>query len=505
MSNVEEFKLKSLSLTNFMSHSNTQIPLDKFTEIFGENSTGKTSILKALMFLIKGGKNDVEKIKIGEEKTIVEGVFEGTQGSPLVVKTSLDRSGNLICTTEFKGIKNRNPRSFIKKLLSVGSLNPRELLEKKDREQRLLSLFPMFLKKEEIVMPTYAKPFPIHDWDSINLNQHTFLALNDIYSDLKRTRESLFQKKDLLKKSFLEQKDTHEDKCLDFKRTYEMDYSSDEIMAYEKIFEQVGAFSAKKESIKKEIEKTETEVETLKNEIKTNKERIQNKNETIKINYQAIEGLKEQILKLENKIRVEKNEVEKLREDSVLNEKNIVSIEKDNKEKQDEYKSCCDIIIQMEQNKLQSSLARDLKNEKKYLETKKVDFEKAENQYLTIKNIAGPEFKKFKEKQLEPVVTKVPGISINEKGKIIWQKKSLDELSESEVVLLGIRFMNLDKKGRIIAVNAAECMSEKTIHGMENEFKNIDKNFLLIRVAETPLGEPWKSHSFKKQEEKNVT
>lgn len=68
--------LKSLNIKNYAIIDNLSIDFDKGFNVFtGETGAGKSIIVGALSFLLKG-RSDTSVIKTGKDKTIIEGVFE---------------------------------------------------------------------------------------------------------------------------------------------------------------------------------------------------------------------------------------------------------------------------------------------------------------------------------------------------------------------------------------------------------------------------------------------
>ena len=115
---------------------------------------------------------------------------------------------------------------------------------------------------------------------------------------------------------------------------------------------------------------------------------------------------------------------------------------------------------------------------------------------LKIKN----DLKELKERKLGPVLEKVPGLSFDS-GKFFYEKKSIDELSGSEIIELSIKLLSLRDKGTLICINEAEALDDTTIENMKWDD---DKDFILIRVADNPTkAKNFKSLEIKNQEVKN--
>ena len=216
--NFTEVRIK-----NFKSIKDKVFHLGKLNDIYGANKTGKSSVLEAIQFCCKGGKNDVDKIKVGEDKAEVE-ISAKENKVDFYVKTTIDRDGKVYCTAKSNGVTHNQPRSLIERVLSFGSFNPRMMLEKKGRLERLLKLVPVFIKKEDLKIPEIkVLDIPISDPNAINFEAHAFEVLQGVEKDLRNTRLTKGREKDLLIKAYTQRKDDLESSCITFQKNYNDD------------------------------------------------------------------------------------------------------------------------------------------------------------------------------------------------------------------------------------------------------------------------------------------
>ena len=98
----------------------------------------------------------------------------------------------------------------------------------------------------------------------------------------------------------------------------------------------------------------------------------------------------------------------------------------------------------------------------------------------------------FRAKILKPIQDKVPGLGIKE-GKININGISIDELSGSEVIKLGLKLMSLDSKASLLLINEAEALDIDSIREIEwDKF-----NAIIARVSDTPVNKEWNSIEMK--------
>ena len=113
--------LKQVRLQNFKNHKDDVYVLGNKTDINGKNAVGKTSIGEAIRFAMFPSKKDMDKISVGEEKTVVTLLMvvpSQEKEIELEVRSSVTRSGVIKGVLSFDGIAPQNPASFLKELIS---------------------------------------------------------------------------------------------------------------------------------------------------------------------------------------------------------------------------------------------------------------------------------------------------------------------------------------------------------------------------------------------------
>ena len=447
-------RLKSIRIENFKSLEDKKFNLSERTEIYGPNAVGKTSVGEAIRFALFPSKGDKDKIAIGKERAKVflelEETLENGEKVPLTVDTSIDESTEPRRKVLFDGITPSQPAKFLRDMLSFGTFNPREMVRKEGRKERLLKMIPFKAKEEDF------KDFPILERQLLNWDEHAFETLAKIDRDLRNTKLNLYQKKELLKKHY---------------EKYEADLSAKEL-AYKQNFPV---------ELKESYERVLTSSGEMKAEIESCEERISDQKVLLKDSRFDIVSAKEKIARLEAELASTK-ETLKLNEQSVVKyEAKISRDEKTLKEMQERLAGMGKMKLQASEKKSIEALSEDLAKHK--AEAKQA----VEDHDIHYKWIS-VEFPRVRNKIIAPLREKIPGLDISELGKMTIDGKSIDELSDSETLALGIKFLSVENKSSFIVVDCAETMTRETIEGTE-----WPENVVLLRVAGEPLGGDWKS------------
>ena len=217
-------KINKVIIKDFKNIRLLELDVDKLTELYGKNATGKSSVLEAIHFLVKGGKNDVHRIREGadEAKVSVE-ISEGE--TDIYAETSIKRDGTITCKGKTNGISTHNPRTLLKRLFTFGSFDPRLILNKdNDRANRLISLFPIYITIDDLKCPDLrVKSLPLSNPGSIDFKKHAFEVLKDVNDDLSRSRLSIGRERDLISKAYTKRKEDLSNSCLLFNKKYNKD------------------------------------------------------------------------------------------------------------------------------------------------------------------------------------------------------------------------------------------------------------------------------------------
>ena len=230
-------------------------------------------------------------------------------GVPMRIETSLKRGGTPVCIAEIKGVRASNPRTLIKRLVTFGTFNPRSMLEKTGRKERLLQLIPIYIKHRDLIMPKddpneENQLFPIHDPNAIDFSKHAFEVLQKVYKDMYNVRKDINRDRLVFQKGHQEREEQYQANELTFIKNYNK--GPEKVTdTPESVMLEAGRLEEKKDRIQEDIKNAEqkTEHKALKiEEIKENKNRIKSQ----------IDEYKNKIKELESKLIFEGEKIEGL-------------------------------------------------------------------------------------------------------------------------------------------------------------------------------------------------
>lgn len=157
-------KIVRMQIKNFLSLSDVEILPGKVNQIIGGNNNGKTSIIKALEFALKGG-TDGSLVRHGENEAEIIVEFD----DEMTVRRRLKSDGKQTVQVKKGQFAASSPQTILDGLLQDGSFNPLTLLDSKKRTEIILSAIP--LKVTESELKEVAGSCPV-DLPPLDYNQH---------------------------------------------------------------------------------------------------------------------------------------------------------------------------------------------------------------------------------------------------------------------------------------------------------------------------------------------
>ena len=466
-------KFKSVTIKDFKNIGFLEVKLGKLNELYGKNKTGKSAVLEAIHFACRGGKSDVNKIKNGADKAeVIIDIVEND--IPISVKTSINLKGNVTCKAKVNGIDHNQPRTLINRLLTFGTFNPRELLDKQGRLERLLNLIPIHITEKDLKVPSMkVYSFPISDPASIDYSEHAYKVLEALNKDLRNTRWFKGREVDMLKKNLQKRTKDLEDATIAFTSNYSTDPLSIE-GSYEGHLEESKKGEVSLSAKKTQLNFWQKDLTELQHKVKG----IEDKNIE---DESRIKELRYKMDFLQNNIKDRTKEKE---EASML-------ITKKENEIRDSVKEVEDLEAALQERESKKNMYREvgrIKFIKKDVDAEQELFSKKEEEWKTFDVLLKKVFPALQKAVLKPISDKVPGLTIEEKD-IKYKGISVDALSGSEILELSVILMKLQKNSNILLINEAECMDRDSIKGID--FKDLS-SVIIARVGEEPL-DGWNS------------
>ncbi len=120
------------------------------TVVKGKNEQGKSSLINAVEFLLRGTKvTNAHIVKEGADKTEVNGKFVDNDGTVYEISRILTPEGKMTLKVVAAGKKQNSPQSFLDSLTNTLSFDPRPFVNKTDREKvdTLLKVLKLDIKE----------------------------------------------------------------------------------------------------------------------------------------------------------------------------------------------------------------------------------------------------------------------------------------------------------------------------------------------------------------------
>ncbi len=129
--------LESFQINNFRNIKNEIINAENINLIHGDNAQGKTSINKALLFLLTGTKKDIVQLKKDETEGFVKATLLNKDGSIVIIKKTIkppkkkDGEYRVLLNVQSEGKLVENAVEFVKNEIGIINFNFAETLSSK--------------------------------------------------------------------------------------------------------------------------------------------------------------------------------------------------------------------------------------------------------------------------------------------------------------------------------------------------------------------------------------
>ncbi|HOL73613.1 MAG TPA: hypothetical protein PKW45_19350 [Bryobacteraceae bacterium] len=160
----------SLKVHNILGFDSYELTFGKVTKIQGENGTGKSSIIGALLGVLEKG-HDATLLRAGAEKGEAVIVFEEADGSTTTVSKQVTPDGSKPKARNSK-LGAISAPNYIKKVADVMAVNPVAFLrlsKDKDRLEWLLKFCPLELSDEDLKAAAGEFAIPTKDHNALEV------------------------------------------------------------------------------------------------------------------------------------------------------------------------------------------------------------------------------------------------------------------------------------------------------------------------------------------------
>jgi AAA15 family ATPase/GTPase len=176
-------KIKRIKIENILGIEDMEINTNGVTIIEGRNASGKTSVIEAIKYALKGGA-DGTLLRNGTDQGEIVLIFDdGTK----IEKTIVEGKADTIKLFDHNGHSIKSPASYIKTLYDMLSVNPVEFLnsDKKTRTKILLESLPLELPIELLKDVLSLSCF---EEMAFSLSGNPLLVINEIYKTIYEER-----------------------------------------------------------------------------------------------------------------------------------------------------------------------------------------------------------------------------------------------------------------------------------------------------------------------------
>lgn len=177
-------EITKLQIKNFLSVTDVEITPGKVTQISGRNNQGKTTILKAIEFALKGS-TDGSLVKHGADQGEVVIEFDDSTQ----VRRTIRPGGAQDVKVRVDGVNIPKPQLFLNQLFHTSTFNPLQLLDKDSRTEALLKCIPISLTEADL-KAAVGEGFPI-PLPPLDYSQHGLKVVDQLHGYLYKRRAEI--------------------------------------------------------------------------------------------------------------------------------------------------------------------------------------------------------------------------------------------------------------------------------------------------------------------------
>lgn len=438
-----------------MGIGSAELKPGQVNQITGANNQGKTTILKAFEFAVKGS-SDASLVKIGEDaaEVIVELADE------TVIRRRLSAQGKQAVSVSKGEFAAKSPQEILNGLFSSSSFNPITLLDPKMRHDAIMSSIDLKLSRERIaemlgMLPEYFEGF--------NFDQHGLKVLDEVYRFLYAKRaEANREAKEKADRFKIFADDLEKMEVVNPLMTVEQIYSEqnrlmDARVATEKELSTVSQLERQKKAHQNEVSRWNLKAYQINEEIKD----LEGKIASLKMSLSVAREEEKKAQDVVNSLVVP--------DSSTLNQI-IAEIETSFKETEVQMG-----LVRQQQNR--SRFEEKVQSLKSELETSKHEAQKWDDRVKKISN-------EIKTDIMNSVEMPISGLHYSG-GEFYVDDVRVDNLSSSRAMVMAVKIARkLAKKTKVICVDGAEMLDPDTFEALHKEIENDGYTYFISSVGD---------------------
>jgi DNA repair exonuclease SbcCD ATPase subunit len=457
-------EILKVQIKNFLSIADVEITPGQVNQIVGRNNAGKTTVIKALEFAIKGS-SDGSLVKFGEESAEV--VLELSDQT--TVRRRINADGKQTVDVKREGMRSTSPQSYLDALFDGDAFNPLDLLDAKRRSDAILKSIDLKVTAQALANELGVS---LETLPPLDYSQHGLKVLEQAH-------RYFYQRRAEANKDAADKRKRWETYLADLPKPsgtppLSRELVNEAIQANERVIREL---HGQVESIERSNEATRQEHDRAQQRV------IKWENALVGINNDIVR-ITGEITKLQSELKIAETRlfegqkvVEGAREE-------IPSMELESTDKQKE----AIMKLRFDNEKLNSDLmsinAFDaVEKSRAMVRSMEAEYQSsqafADSLTKKVEALAGP----VKAKLMATAEMPVPGLEYKDGGFLV-DGATVDNLSASKAMKLSVAVARrLAKKTKLICLDGAEALDEHTYRALRDEINDDGYTYFITKVG----------------------
>lgn len=439
-----------------MSVAEAEIKPGQINQVVGNNNQGKSTILKAFEFAVKGS-SDSSLVRLGEDsaEVIVELADE------TVIRRRLSAQGKQSVTVSKGEFVTKSPQGLLDGMFAAGSFNPIALLDPSARHSTIMSSIDLKLDQKKLsdLLGILPEKLPM-----VNYEQHGLRVLDEVYKYFYVRRAEA--NKDHVEKT---------NRLKAFQEDLEKTVVPEGAMSMEKITTEENRLNESLRAVDREIQ---IEQEGLRQYQRMNDSytalliKIKDAENQIAIWNEKIKLMNNSISEWTKEAQVISNEAQTLKEKS-MPPSDLVSVKNNLKIE----------LAELQSHKATVALVETRKRLEEKVQIMKREADAAKDTAKLYDDRVQMLIKEVKPKLMAEVEMPIKGLEYLG-GEFFVDGVRVDNLSSSHAMVLAIKIARkLSKKTKVICIDGAEMLDEQTFKILHEEIKDDGYTYFVSKVG----------------------